>query len=92
MLPPYPTKIEVSTQVLMVASYSQNGTKVPGPRLDWPALLVPRSQARQSDGLDQSHAQRPSLIAHGAELLDGARERPVAIRPEHVAARFAAAQ
>ena len=57
------TKIEVSTQEPMVASQSQNGTKVPGPRLDWPALLVPRSQARQSDGLDQSHAQRPSLIA-----------------------------
>ena len=57
------TKIEVSTQELMVASESQDGTKVPSPRLDWPTVLVPRSQARQSDGLDQSHAQRPPLIA-----------------------------
>ena len=57
------TKIAVSTQELTLASHSQNGTKIPSPRLDWPAVLVPRSHARQSDGLDQSHAQRPSLIA-----------------------------
>jgi len=54
------TKIEVSTQVLMVASHSQNGTKVAGPRLDWPALLVPRSQARQSDGFNPTLSARPS--------------------------------
>jgi hypothetical protein len=34
----------------------------PWSRFDWPALLVPHSQASQSDGLDQSPAQHPSPV------------------------------
>ena len=51
------TQIEVSTQVPMVASQSQNGTKVPGPRLDWPCFArasQPGQTKRRSRSIPRS--------------------------------------